>query len=206
MDVSRTPVDHNGAIPAPADLLDRMVRAVERVRERLLRATAALEEAAVPYCVVGEQAVSAWISQVDQAAVRYSPAIDILMDRSDLDAAKRAMANAGFVFGHVEGSDGFLDGPGAKARDSDRVVYAGERVLTGDSYAAPEMLDAERANLLPVIPLESLVKMKLSSYRRIDRVNICDLIDVGLVDETWLSRLPGPLSDRLKELLDSSEG
>jgi hypothetical protein len=206
MDVSRIPVDHNGARPAPADLLDRMVRAVERVRERMLRATAALEEAAVPYCVVGEQAVSAWISQVDEAAVTYSPAIDILLDRSDLDAAKRAMANAGFVFGHVEGSDSFLDRPGAKARDSVRVVFAGERARTGDLFAAPEMRDAERANLLPVSSLESLVKMKLSSYRRIDRVDIRDLIDVGLVDETWLSRLPAPLSDRLKELLDNPEG
>ena len=38
--------------------LDRMVRAVEKVRERLLRATAALENAAVPYAVVGGNAVA----------------------------------------------------------------------------------------------------------------------------------------------------
>jgi hypothetical protein len=206
MDVSRTPRDDNEAVPAPADVLDRMVRAVERVRERLKRATAALGEAAVPYCLVGEQAVSAWISQVDESAVRYTPAIDILLDRSDLNAAKRAMANAGFVFGHVEGSDSFLDGPGARARDAVRVVYAGEKVRPGDLYAAPEIRDAQKADLLLVISLESLVRMNLSSNHRIDRVNIRDMIDIGLVDETWLSRLPAPLSGRLKELLDNPDG
>ncbi len=39
--------------------LDRMVRAVEKVRERLLRSTAALEAAGVLYAVVGDNAVSA---------------------------------------------------------------------------------------------------------------------------------------------------
>jgi hypothetical protein len=206
MDVSRTPVDHNGAVPAPTDLLDRMVRAVERVRGRLLRATAALEESAVPYCVVGEQAVAAWILQVDEAAVKYSPAIEILLNRSDLDAAKRAMANAGFVFGRVQGSDGFLDEPGAKARDAVRAAYVGEKVRTDELCVAPSISNAVRLNLRSAISLESLVNMKFSSYRRIDRVNIRDLIDVGLVDDTWLSRLPAPLSGRLKELLDNPDG
>ena len=33
--------------------LERVVRAVEKVRERLLRATAALEKAGIPYAVAG---------------------------------------------------------------------------------------------------------------------------------------------------------
>ena len=32
------------------DLMERMVRAVERVRERLHRAAVALEQAGIPYC------------------------------------------------------------------------------------------------------------------------------------------------------------
>ena len=39
------------------DILDRMERAVAKVRERLLRATAALNRAGVPYAVVGGNAV-----------------------------------------------------------------------------------------------------------------------------------------------------
>src|SRR4051812_48134793 len=45
--------------------LDRMVRAVERVRERLVRATAALEKAGIPYAVAGGNAVAVWVTRVD---------------------------------------------------------------------------------------------------------------------------------------------
>src|SRR5271157_3511844 len=50
--------------------LERMVRAVEKVRIRLLRAATALEQAKVPYAVVGGNAVAAWVSRVDESAVR----------------------------------------------------------------------------------------------------------------------------------------
>ena len=50
------------------DVLERMVRAVEMVRERLLRSTAALEAAGVPYAVIGGNAVAAWVSKVDPGA------------------------------------------------------------------------------------------------------------------------------------------
>jgi hypothetical protein len=49
---------------------ERMVRAVERVRQRLLRATAALDKAGIPYAVAGGNAVAAWVSRVDEAAAK----------------------------------------------------------------------------------------------------------------------------------------
>ena len=48
--------------------------------------------------------------------------------------------------------------------------------------------------------------MKLTSFRDKDRVHIRDLVDVGLVDESWLERLPEALRSRLQELLDNPEG
>jgi hypothetical protein len=39
--------------------LDRLERAVEKVRHRLLRSTAALEVAGIPYAVIGGNAVMA---------------------------------------------------------------------------------------------------------------------------------------------------
>jgi hypothetical protein len=48
--------------------------------------------------------------------------------------------------------------------------------------------------------------MKLTSFRLKDQVHIQDMIGVGLVDESWLPRLPVELSSRLKELLDNPEG
>jgi hypothetical protein len=48
--------------------------------------------------------------------------------------------------------------------------------------------------------------MKLTSFRDKDRMHLRDMIDVGLIDETWLSRLPAEVSPRLKDLLDNPEG
>ncbi|KKL09620.1 hypothetical protein LCGC14_2564030, partial [marine sediment metagenome] len=77
---------------------ERMIRAVEKVRERLLRAASALEKADIPYAVAGGNAVAAWVSRVDEAAVRNTQDVDILLRRTDLEAAKIAMAEAGFVY------------------------------------------------------------------------------------------------------------
>src|ERR1700736_269034 len=114
-------------------ILNRMVRAVERVRERLLRATAALERAGGAYAVAGSNAVAAWVSRVDEAAVRNTQDVDVLLRRSDLDAATAAMADAGFIHRHVARIDMFLDGPGAKARDAVHVIFAAEKVRPEDA-------------------------------------------------------------------------
>jgi hypothetical protein len=72
---------------------DRMLRAVEKVRDRLLRAANTLEQAGVPYAVAGGNAVAAWVSRVDEAAVRNTRDVDILLRRSDLEPALRERLN-----------------------------------------------------------------------------------------------------------------
>ena len=185
---------------------DRMIRAVEKVRDRLHRAASALDGAGVPYAVVGGNAVAAWVSRVDEAAVRNTQDVDIVIRRDDLDAAKSAMAGAGFVYRHSSGIDMFLDGPGAKARDAVHVVFAGEKVRPDYSLPVPDVLESESAPGFRVLSLDALVRMKLTSFRRKDQVHVQDLIGVGLIDESWLDRLPGPLADRLRELLEDPDG
>ena len=77
--------------------------------------------------------------------------------------------------------------------------------MQSDPVPAPRLDDSEATATFRVVALESLVKMKLTSFRRKDQVHIRDMIDVGLVDESWLPRLPEPLSARLKELLDNPD-
>lgn len=92
-----------------------MVRAVECVKERLLRATAALEVAGVPCAVVGGHAVASWVATVDDSAVRNTPDVDILLDRCELGAAIPALTKAGFIFQTIKGVAMFLDGPKARS-------------------------------------------------------------------------------------------
>jgi len=185
--------------------LERMVRAVEKVRLRLLRAATALEQAKVPYAVVGGNAVAAWVARVDESAVRNTQDVDILLRRGDLETAKNALAAAGFVYRHVKGVDMFLDGPEAKARDAVHVVFSGEKVRAEYLLPVPDVTDAEQTPEFRLLNLEPLVRMKLTSFRRKDQVHVLDLAEVGLVDESWVNRFPPELSERLRELLDSPD-
>ncbi len=186
--------------------LERMVRAVEKVRERLLRTAAVLEQAQVPYAVIGGNAVAAWVSRVDEAAVRNTRDVDILLRRADFDAAKVAMEAAGFVYRHAASIDMFLDGPGAKARDAVHVIFANEKVKAVDIVAAPDVTESEPGDSFRVVALEALVRMKLIANRDKDRTHIRDFIDVGLVDATWPARFPAELAARLQHVLDTPGG
>jgi hypothetical protein len=68
-------------------LWDRIERAVQKVKDRLRRATQALGAAQIPYAVVGGNAVQLWVAQVDEAAVRNTRAVDLLLRRADLERA-----------------------------------------------------------------------------------------------------------------------
>ena len=185
--------------------LERMVRAVEKVRIRLLRAATALEQAKVPYAVVGGNAVAAWVARMDETAVRNTQDVAILLRRGDLETAQNALAAAEFAYRHVKGVDMFLDGPEAKARDAVHVVFSGEKVRPEYLLPVPDVTDAEQTPEFRLLNLEPLVRMKLTSFRRKDQVHVLDLAEVGLVDESWLNRLPPELSERLRELLNSPE-
>jgi hypothetical protein len=185
---------------------DRMIRAVEKVRERLRRAALALAEAGVPYAVVGGNAVAAWVSRIDEAAVRNTQDVDILLRRSDLDAAATALAAVGFVRRRVSGIEMFLDGPDAKARDAIHVVLAGEKVRPDYIAPAPDVSESEQAEFFRILTLEALVRMKLTSFLDKDRTHLRDLLEVGLLDASWLTRLPAELSSRLQLLIENPEG
>jgi hypothetical protein len=184
---------------------ERMIRAVEKVRQRLDRAVVALKQAGIPYAVAGGNAVAAWVSRVDEAAVRTTQDVDILLRREDLERAKSALSNAGFVFRHVKSIDMFLDGPNAKARDAIHVVFAGEKVKSDSLVPSPDVTDVDSTGPFVIVDLEPLVTMKLTSYRLKDRVHLLDMINIGLIDNSWPARFPPELADRLQTLLDNPD-
>jgi len=185
---------------------ERMSSAIERVRQRLLRAARALEQGAVPYAVAGGNAVAAWVSRVDEAAVRNTQDVDIVLRRADLPNAREALEQAGFVYRHAAGIDMFLDGPNAKARDAVHILFAAEKVQPHYAEPVPDVSESGRTETFQLISLDALVRMKLTSFRDKDRVHLRDLMEVALVDESWLERVPLSLRTRLQELLDNPEG
>jgi hypothetical protein len=186
--------------------LDRMERAVEKVRDRLLRSTAALEAAGVPYAVIGGNAVMAWVEQADEAAVRFTQDVDLVLRRDDLERAKTALEKAGFVHRRSAGIEMFLDGPGAKARDAVHVIFSGEKVRPEYVAPVPDVAESVSFKSFRVLSLEAVVRMKLTSNRRKDQVHLLDMLGVGLIDATWPARYPPELAARLQHLIDTPDG
>jgi hypothetical protein len=178
-----------------------MVRAVEKVRDRLLRATAALRQAGIEYAVAGGNAVAIWVAQVDEAAVRNTRDVDILIRRSDLERVTKALTGAGFVYRHTAGVDLFLDGAQASARDAVHILFAGEMVRAEEPAANPDVTESEEGAEFRVMNLESLVRVKLTALRTKDRTHLLDLLELGLIDESWCARLPPALAERLRQIL-----
>jgi hypothetical protein len=185
---------------------ERMIGAVEDVRNRLRRATAALEAASIPYAVIGGNAVAAWVSKVDRAAVRTTADVDLLIDRRNLPSAILALEAAGFRHRHTAGVTMFLDGPDGSFRDAVHVIFANERVRSEYATPAPSIDERVRDDEFQLIALEPLVRMKLTSFRRKDQMHLLDMIGVGLIDESWTERYPKELADRLQSLLDDPDG
>ena len=186
--------------------LDRMERAVLRVRERLVRATGALESAGVPYAVAGGNAVGAWIEQIDESVVRATQDVALVARRGDLARVQEALASVGFQYCHAAGVDMFLDGQGAKSRDAVHVLFSGERVRQEYAAPVPDVLESESFTGFRVLKLEALVGMKLTSFRDKDRTHLRDMIGVGLVDAKWPEKFSPELASRLQQLLDTPDG
>ena len=188
------------------ELWARIERAVEKVKERLRRVSKALNEAEVPYAVIGGNAVQHWVAQVDESVVRNTRDVDIILNESDLDRAIEALEKVGFIYRHAASVSMFLDGPDAKARDAVHVIFAGKKVREEYPEPVPEISDYVLMEEAKTLPLVELVKLKLTSFRRKDQVHILDMISIGIINDAWLSMFSPELQVRLQELLDDPDG
>ena len=173
-----------------------------KVEARRFLATEALAQANVPYGLIGGLAVAAWVRTVDDSADRGTPNVDLTVGTGDVERAIEALSK---VFNC---RDGLRFGENAKAlpRSAVRLWPIERTTLDADALSRAATLEG-----VPTVALDDLVRAKLALWRRIDKVHLRDLIGndlvpVGLVDATWLDRLPAPLAARLQELLDDPEG
>ncbi len=172
-------------------ILDRMENAPRLVRRRLLRATRALAAAQISHAVVGGNAIALWVASIDEAAVRNTRDVDIMIERTDLPRVQAALTAAGL--------DIFLEGSGAKARDAVHILFSGERVRP-DAEPNPPLGTATSFDGVPVLSLASLLTMKLSAWHPKDQMHLTDLIEVGLLCEQDFARLPAALRERASTL------
>ncbi len=190
-----------------------MSEGIEKVKDRLRRAVAALDGAGIDYAVIGGNAVAAWVSRVDDSVVRNTRDVDLLVRRGDMDRIVPVMKAAGFIHRSVSilGGKGriemFLDGRGAKARDGVHLIFADEKVNEDAIEPSPSVTDFDPTHEdFKLLDLPALVTMKLTSYRDKDRVHLRDMMEIGQLDESWLGKVPLSLRQRLQDLLDDPDG
>jgi hypothetical protein len=190
----------------PYSILERAERAVLKVRERLLRATGALNRAGIAYAVVGGHAVASWVATVDEGAVRNTRDVDILVQRDDLPAIIAALEGVGFVHGEVMDVTMFRDGPQGKPSEAIHLLFSGEKVKAEYPYPNPPLKTVADPGDYRVLELEELLLMKLLSHRDKDKAHLRDMIALGIIDHTWSDRVPVELADRLRAILDTPDG
>jgi len=191
----------------PMEWIMRAERAVEKVRELLLRTCRALEGADVPYAVIGGNAVAVWVASKDEGAVRNTKDVDVLLNRADLPNAAAAMSAAGFDMAEVRGVTMFLEKTDPMPSRGVHIIFAEEKINPHDLYSAPAVVKGIRSpEGVDAIELRELLILKLIAFRDIDRVHIRDMIRVGLIDDTVAQQIPTPLRPRLEEIRADPDG
>ena len=70
----------------------------------------------------------------------------------------------------------------------------------------PEVDASEATEHFRLLSLESLVRMLHSIFGREEGMHLRDMLDVGLIDDGWIARVPPELAGRLQQILDDPEG
>jgi hypothetical protein len=175
--------------------------AIERVQQRLRKVTSALDAAGIRYAVVGGNAVAAWVGRVDPGATRATKDVDLLVRRADAPGVTATLGALGFAREDLRGLVLFLDPDEPSRRSGVHLVWAGERVRPSYVIPAPSVDEAVRdPEGFLVLDLAALVRMKLTSFRDIDRVHVADMLAVGLIDKTVRGTVPPELLRRLQEV------
>ncbi|MFN6163874.1 MAG: hypothetical protein ACK5AC_16045 [Planctomycetota bacterium] len=196
----------NPALTVVGDQLwKRIGESMDRVELRLRKAVAILESTSIPFAIVGGNAVRVWVAQVDPGAVRATNDVDILIRPEDLEQVKQVMAANGYHYRKADGLDMFIEGKDDSVRSAIHILLANRMVKPGDFEPNPDVEPIEYGDGIRILPLERLVRMKLNSFQLKDRVHLLDMVEVGLVDASWVARFPQPLGDRLTSLIENPD-
>jgi hypothetical protein len=163
-----------------------------------------LATANIPYEVVGGLAVLIHVEEADPAQSVLTRDIHILIRRSDLEKVVEVAEFQGFRFRHAAGLDMLLYGD--KAINAVHLVFSGEKVKPGQAIPNPRLAPERKmvtGQVVWVIPVPDLVRMKLSANRDKDRVHIRSLDAAGLITPEIERGLPESLRARLQQVRET---
>ena len=173
---------------------------VEQLFLSMARLHQALDQAGIPYEVIGGLAAFLHIDRVEPIRARLTRDIDISVNRTDLGRIQAAVKPFGLSYRHVAGVDMLLDSENPKARSAIHLLMAGERIRPEYPEPAPSLGTGEMIRGARIISIDHLLKMKLTSFRLKDQVHIQDLDGAGLITKSMEDSLSPILRDRLTQI------
>lgn len=174
---------------------------VDRLRDITKRLAMGLDAAGIPYEVVGGFAVFCHVDRIDPIKARLTRDVDVAVDRRHLGRIAQVMAEYGFTYRHVAGTDMLVDAAEPRARSAVHLIFVGEKVRPEYLEPVPGFAEPTRtAEGIVLAPVADLVRMKLTSFRLKDKVHIQDMDSVGLITAEIEAGLSEPLRARLAEV------
>lgn len=176
-------------------------RHVDQLFDVLRRVARALESAGIEYRVVGGVAVFLHVAERDPLAARMTRDVDLAVDRKDVSRIAEAVRPFGFELRHAAGVDLLISGDRHQPRSAVHSVFVRERVRAEYLEPVPDFgAPVRTAEGILLATVESLVRMKLTSFRLRDRVHVQDLDAVGLITPDIEAGLRDQLRLRLEEV------
>lgn len=173
------------------------------VHQALERLVAALDDAGLPYALIGAMALN------EYGYRRMTEDVDVLLSRESLAAFKQAHLGRGYVE-KFAGSKGMRDTAAGVNID---VVLAGD--YPGDGKPKPVRFPdpataAVRGERVALLPLELLIELKLASgmsapHRLRDLADVLELIRARALPQEFSERLDPYVRDKFRELWQAAQ-
>ena len=196
-------VQHEGAFWAGVEHAGRFFMGDADVHRALVKLVAILDEAAIPYAIVGAMALN------EYGYRRATVDVDVLLTAAGLAALKARVLGLGYVE-KFPGSKGLRDIENGVTID---VLVAGD--YPGDGKPKPVCFPdpgvaAVRRDHGAVLPLEKLVELKLASgtsapHRLKDLADVLELIRAIGAPRALAEQLDPSVRDKYLELWDAAQ-
>jgi hypothetical protein len=173
-----------------------MFHAIQLVRDRQAEIVRTLSAADISFALSGSNATFAWIASVDESAVRQYRNVEFIINCKDINPVTSALEGLGLTTDVRDDNILFRNESIRYDRWTDIAFFAGEQIA-GKPYRVPNLDRIEVIGESPLIVLDRLVSFQLSRWTLDDRVDLRDLMNVGLIDGSCIDRFPSHLSSRL---------
>jgi len=160
----------------------------------------AFSSAGLDYRVVGGLAAFLYVEEAEPGAGRSTTDIDIVVRREELDKIAKAVEPFGLRYRHVAGVDMLVQKDQPSARMGVHFVFTGEKVREEYVEPVPEIRPGRIVKGVRLVPLEDLVRMKLTSFRAKDEAHLKDFDEVGLITPAVEAGLTDVLRSRLVQM------